>query len=124
MLIGIRLKANVTNHQRLVLSQWMGCARFIWNAKCEENRYYSAYARKYCPVGTYAPIDKKYSHFKDEDLSPWLSDCPSKILANSACNWFDTYQDFMKGRCGKPKRKKKTGSGSIYLTRGLFRFEV
>lgn len=124
MLTGIRLKANVTDHQRLVLSQWMGCARFIWNAKCDENRYHSTYARKYCPVGTYAPIDKKYSHFKDDDLSPWLSDCPSKILANSACNWFDTYQDFMKGRCGRPKRKKKTGNGSIYLTRELFRFEV
>ncbi len=124
MLTGIRLKANVTDHQRLILGQWMGCARFIWNGKCDESRYHSAYARKYCPIGTYAPIDKKYSHFKDDDLSPWLSKCPSKILANSACNWFDTYQDFMKGRCGKPRRKKKTGNGSIYLTRDLFRFEV
>jgi putative transposase len=124
MLTGIRIKANPTGHQRLILSQWMGCARFIWNAKCDENRYYSAYARKYCPIGTYAPVDKKYSHFKDDELSPWLSECPGKILANSACNWFDTFQDFMKGRCGKPKRKKKTGNGSIYLTRDLFRFEV
>ncbi len=124
MLTGIRLKANPTDHQRQVLSQWMGCARFVWNAKCDEYRYYSTYARKYCPVGTFAPVDKKYSHFKDDELSPWLSDCPSKILANSACNWFETFQDFMKGRCGRPKRKKKSGNGSIYLTRDLFRFEV
>lgn len=123
MLTGIRLKANPTSQQKLTLSQWMGCARAVWNAKCDENRYYSSYARKYCPIGTYAPIDKKYSHFKDSKLSPWLSECPSKIMANSACNWFDTYQDFMKGRCGKPRRKKKDSGGSIYLTKNLFCFE-
>nr|MDT0251337.1 helix-turn-helix domain-containing protein [Endozoicomonas sp.] len=27
MLQGIRLKANPTNRQKLILSQWMGCAR-------------------------------------------------------------------------------------------------
>ncbi|WOG29223.1 helix-turn-helix domain-containing protein [Endozoicomonas sp. 8E] len=36
MLRGIRLKANPTDQQKLVLSQWMGCARVIWNAKCDE----------------------------------------------------------------------------------------
>src|SRR6478609_69429 len=117
MLTGIRLKANPTDHQRLKLSQWMGCARFIWNAKCDENRYYSTYARKYCSIGIHAPIDAKYSHFKDGELSPWLSECPSQILRNSASNWYETYQDFLKGRCGRPRRKKKTGDGSIYLTR-------
>ncbi|WP_141735214.1 RNA-guided endonuclease InsQ/TnpB family protein [Oligoflexus tunisiensis] len=121
---GIRLKANVTDHQRLVLSQWMGCARFIWNSKCDEYRYHSVYARKYCPVGTYAPVDQQYSQFKNDELSPWLSDCPSQILRNSASNWFDTFQDFKHGRCGKPRRKKKTGNGSIHLTRELFRFDI
>ncbi len=47
MLTGIRLQANPTPHQKLVLSQWMGCARVIWNAKCDEHRYYSIFARKY-----------------------------------------------------------------------------
>ncbi len=124
MLTGIRLKANVTDHQRHILSQWMGCARFIWNAKCDEYRYHSSYARKYCPIGTFAPVDQQYSQFKSEEISPWLSDCPSQILRNSASNWFSTFQDFMKGRCGKPKRKRKSGNGSIHLTRELFRFEV
>ncbi|WP_286397328.1 helix-turn-helix domain-containing protein [Acinetobacter towneri] len=36
MLTGIQLRAYPTNHQKLILSQWMGCARFIWNAKCDE----------------------------------------------------------------------------------------
>jgi putative transposase len=95
MLTGIRLKANPTDHQRLILSQWMGCARFIWNAKCDEHRYHSSYARKYCPIGTYAPVDQQYSQFKSDEFSPWLSDCPSQILRNSASYWFDTFQDFM-----------------------------
>ncbi|WCI48156.1 helix-turn-helix domain-containing protein [Pseudomonas aeruginosa] len=47
MLTGIKLRANPTSHQKLILSQWMGCARSIWNAKVEEERYYRTYARKY-----------------------------------------------------------------------------
>lgn len=84
MLTGIKLRANPTSHQKLILSQWMGCARSIWNAKVEEERYYRTYARKYCTIGTYAPIDQTTSQFKSKELSPWLSECPSQILRNSA----------------------------------------
>jgi putative transposase len=124
MLTGIRLAAQPTSAQKLILSQWMGCARFVWNAKCQEDRYLSSYARKYLPVGTYAPIDQKYSQYKNPELSSWLSQCPSQILRNSASNWFSTYQDFLKGLCGKPKVKKKDDGGSIHLTSELFRFET
>ena len=57
---------------------------FLWNAKCEEERYYSTFARKYYPIGTYAPIDQTTSQFKNKLLTPWLYDCPSQILRNSA----------------------------------------
>jgi putative transposase len=123
MLLGIRFKANPTEHQKMVFSQWMGCARQIWNAKCDEERYYSTFARKYYPIGTYAPIDQKTSHFKSDELTPWLSDCPSQIIRNSASNWYRTFKKFIKGLCGKPKRKPKTDKGSIHLTRELFKFE-
>lgn len=123
MLMGIRLQAHPTSQQKLVLSQWMGCARFIWNAKCDEDRYLGAFARKFLPIGTYAPIDQKFSQYKDDELSPWLSQCPSQILRNSAGNWYQTYQKFLKGGCGKPKRKKKSDGGSIHLTKEVFRFE-
>lgn len=124
MILGIRLKANPTKVQQQVLSQWMGCARLIWNAKCDEERYYSTFSRKYCPIGTYAPIDQTTSQFKDKILTPWLSECPSQILRNSASNWYQTFQKFIKGQCGKPNRKPKSDKGSIHLTRELFRFEV
>ena len=124
MLLGIQLKANPTKNQKLILSQWMGCSRLIWNAKCEEERYYSTFARKYCPIGTYAPIDQTTSQFKHKLLTPWLYNCPSQILRNSASNWYQTYQQFIKGSCGKPRRKPKSDVGSIHLTRELFKFEV
>lgn len=124
MLRGVRFKANPTHKQKLILSQWMGCARFIWNAKCEEEHYFTTFARKYYPIGTYAPIDQKAAQFKNKDLTPWLYDCPSQIIRNSAVNWYQTYQKFIKRQCGKPKRKPKTDKGSIHLTRELFKFEI
>jgi putative transposase len=123
VLTGIKLKANPTAEQKLVLSQWMGCARVVWNAKVDEERYYRTFARKYYPIGTYAPIDKKAAQFKSKELTPWLSKCPSQIIRNSATNWCNTYFNFMKGLCGRPKRKRKSDKGSIYLTKELFRFE-
>ena len=121
MLQGIRLKANPTDQQRLILSQWMGCARFIWNAKCDEHRYYNTYARKFSAKR--APIDQKTSQFKSKELTPWLSQCPSQIIRNSAVNWYNTYWKHIEGLCGKPKRKGKTDKGSIHLTKELFRFD-
>lgn len=121
---GIRLQAHPTLHQKQVLSQWMGCARTIWNAKCEDERYMMRFAKRYCPIGTYAPFDQTFSQYKSKTLTPWLFDCPSQILRNSAVNWYQTYWKFIKGECGKPKRKRfKDGTGSIHITKELFRFE-
>jgi putative transposase len=123
LLTGIKLRANPTPNQKLILSQWMGCARVIWNAKVDEELYYRTFARKYYSVGTYAPIDQTTAQFKSKELTPWLSQCPSQILRNSAVNWYKTYQKFMTGACGRPKRKIKSDRGSIYLTREVFRFD-
>jgi putative transposase len=124
MLMGIKLQAHPTEEQKLVLSQWMGCARFIWNGKCQEDKYLTTFARKYLPVNTYAPINQSFARYKDKEISPWLFNCPSQILRNSATNWYQTYQKFLKGLCGKPRIKKKKDGGGIYLTRELFKFEV
>jgi putative transposase len=123
MLLGIKLKATPTDKQKESLSQWMGCANFIWNAKCGEEKYHTTFARKYSPLGTYAPVDQKAAQFKSKELSPWLYDCPSQIIRNSAVNWYQTYQKFMKGECGKPKFKPKSDRGSIHLTSEVFNFE-
>ena len=123
MLMGIKLQAHPTEVQKLILSQWMGCARTIWNAKCQEDKYLNTFARKYLPINTYPKPDQAFAQYKNDDLTPWLSQCSSQILRNSAVNWYQTYQRFFKGLCGKPRVKRKQDGGSIHLTRELFRFK-
>ena len=121
--MGIKYKASPTEKQKFILSQWMGCVRVIWNAKCEEDAYLRTFAKKYLPIGTYAPINATFSQYKNKTLTPWLSRCPSQLLRNSASRWYTTYRNFLKGRCGRPRKKKKHEGGSLYITRELFRFE-
>lgn len=66
---GIRYKAYPTAEQAEVLSQWIGCARVIWNAKCDEDRYLRTLARHCLPIKIYPKPDKSYSQFKTE-LTP------------------------------------------------------
>jgi putative transposase len=123
MLLGVSFLAHPTKNQKKIISQWIGCARFIWNAKCAEDFYLSRFAKKHLPIETYPKANQTYCQYKDRILSPWLSDCPSQILRNSSANWYATYKNFLKGLCNKPKRKKKSDKGSIFLTRELFKFE-
>ncbi len=103
----------------------MGCARFIWNAKCDEDKYYRGFARKFTPYNHYYETqDQKYSHFKSNELSSWLANCPSTIQKNSTVNWFNTLKKSIKGVCGRPRRKKKSDKGSVHLTSDLFEFRV
>ena len=125
MLMGIKMRAYPTEDQKLILSKWMGCARVIWNAKCEEWRYLSTYARKYMPVGVYADIDASYSLYKDEELTPYLSGVPSQVLRNAANLWRDTMRDWMNPKHPQrapARRKKKQSEESVYLTSELYEF--
>ncbi len=85
MQIGNRLRCYPTQAQQNVLLQWIGCQRFIYNAKVGEDRYYRSFARKSLDhTGQFAPIDQQYSQFKDAELTPWLSEVPSQLLRNGA----------------------------------------
>ena len=95
MLTGIKFRAQPTAEQKLTLSQWMGAARVVWNAKCSQWRYESTYARKYLPVRTYAEIDASYAQFKNKELTPYLFDVPSEILKDAANNWRNTMRDWI-----------------------------
>ena len=120
MLKGIKLKSHPTAKQKEILSQWMGCARYIWNAKCRTDKEQRALL---VPKGEWPIVDKTYSQYKSKEETPWIFDCPSVILRNSVSNWANTYQNFFKKQCGRPKHKKKDGRGSIQLTRELFQFK-
>ena len=119
MLTGIKLQAHPTQVQKKTLSQWMGCARYIWNAKTHEEK---ELRRILSTEDRYPKIDSSYAHFKNKEDTPWLYDVPSVVLRNSIANWYKTYQNFFKKLCGRPQYKKKDGRGSVYLTRELFDF--
>ncbi|MCB9061834.1 MAG: transposase [Halobacteriovoraceae bacterium] len=102
----------------------MGGAKFVWNAKCDEDRYLRKFARKHLSIGTYPKPDQQYSQYKDDVLSPFLKDVPSQILRNSVSNWYASYQQFFKiPERGRPKRKKHGRGMTIHLTRELFRVD-
>lgn len=124
MLMGIRFRALPTEEQKHTLSQWLGCVRMIWNAKCQEYQYHQAMSRKLAHLGSFPPIDQSYTQFKSKELTPWLFDCPSPLLRNSAANWYNTFQHYFKGFCQKPKPKKKHDNLSLHLTSELFSFEL
>jgi putative transposase len=120
MLTGIKTHFYPDHDMANALAQWIGCARVIYNAKCEEDSYLRKFSAKYLPVGTYAPADKSYSQYKTLELTPWLSQCPSQILRNSATIWHRTYNRFLDGLGGRPKRKNRVSGNYIWLTQELF----
>ena len=120
MLTGIKTHFYPDPDMAATLSQWIGCARVIYNAKCEEDAYLRKFASRYLPVGTFPPIDKSFSQYKDTQLTPWLSECPSQILRNSATIWHRTYRRFMKGQGGRPRRKTRVTGNYIWVTQELF----
>lgn len=109
-LTGIKFRAYPTSEQKRRLSQWMGCARFIYNAKCDDDKYYRTFlAHSLGLTGEQVPVDQSYSQYKSE-ITPWLKDCPSPILRNSAVIWYQAYQKYFQGLAGRPKRKKSANT--------------
>lgn len=123
MQTGRRFRIHPTLAQQRVLLAWIGCQRFVYNAKVSEDRYFRSFARKsLAHAGEFAPIDQQYSQFKTQ-LTPWLSEVPSQVLRNGAYRWKEAYARFFKGLGGRPTIQSKTGVQSVMLTRELFTFE-
>lgn len=123
MQLGTRFRCYPTAAQVQLLLQWIGCQRFIYNAKVGEDRYFRRFARQsLAHAGQHAPIDQQYSHFKT-DLTPWLAEVPSQILRNGAVLWKQSYARFFKQLGGRPCIHRKTGRQSVWLTSELFEFK-
>jgi len=123
MQIGNRFRLYPTAVQIQILLAWIGCQRFIYNAKVGEDRYFRRFARQsLAHAGQYAPIDQQYSHFKT-DLTPWLSEVPSQVLRNGAVLWKQAYGRFFSKLAGRPGIHRKTGEQSVWLTSELFVFK-
>lgn len=122
MQIGNRFRCYPTPAQEQILLQWIGCQRYIYNAKVLEDQYFRRFARKSLQhAGQYAPIDQQYSQFKTE-LTPWLSDVPSVLLRNGAVLWKQAYNRYFSKLGGRPVIHKKHGKQSVWLTSEVFKF--
>lgn len=123
MLTGVKFQAQPTEQLKLILSQWMGCQRAIWNGKVQEDFYYRGFCRKFYPKEyAYGLHDQTYSQFKDKELTPWFFDVPSQILRNAATRYYQTCINFLRGVCSRPRFHAKKDKASVYITRELFRF--
>ncbi len=124
MQIGTRFRLYPTSAQEHILMQWIGCQMHIYNAKVREDQYFRCFARKSLQLaGQHAPIDQQYSHFKDDELTPWLSAVPSQVLRNGATKWKASYSRYFQKLGGRPVIQKKHGKRSVWLTKELFEFK-
>ena len=105
------------------LSQWIGCQRFVYNARVGEDKYFRTF-RNHCLAltGQHTPTDQQYSQFKDKDLTPFLYDVPSQILRNGAYRYIQGHARFRQGLAQRPTRRKKHGRQTVMITKELFRF--
>ena len=125
MQTGYRFRCYPTPSRQAILLQWIGCQRFIYNAKVGEDRYYRAFQRKALALaGAFAPIDQEYARFKSREQTPWLYDVPSQVLRNGAVRWKQAYSRFFQKLGGRPTIQRRSGPQSVWLTNELFSFEA
>lgn len=120
---GVRFAASPSPTLARVLAQWIGCQRFVYNSKVQEDRYFSTFYRKTLAfTGEATPLDQQYAQFKDRELTPWLYDVPSQILRNGAVRWMTAKQRQLSGLAKAPAKKRAHGRQSVLITNELFRF--
>ena len=118
---GFRFRCYPAEQQAQILLRWIGCQRFIYNAKAAEDRYYRTFARKALGVPEpYPSVDQQYRRYIDADLTPWLQDVPAQVLRNGAVRWRQAYARFFRGLGARPTIKKKIGRQAIWLASELF----
>jgi len=106
------------------LAQWIGCQRFIYNGKVDEDRLFAAQRSMMLRDGVTecaTPLDQRYAQFRTE-LSPWLAEVPSQILRNGAMRWRTAKQRQLQGLARAPRRRNRTNFNSVMLTSELFEF--
>ena len=127
---GYRFRAQPDDKVAGVFLRWIGCQRFIKNAKVREDRYFRAFQKRFVAfAGQYAAVDQAYSHLigdgcgNDEARTTWLREVPSQVLRNGAALFHTGYQRFFKGLARRPTIQSKYGKQSVWLTSELFTFK-
>ena len=122
---GVRFVAKPDVVMCIVLSQWIGCQRVIYNGKVQEDQLFTDQRRMQLRSDpeekVVTPLDRQYSQFKS-DLTPWLSDVPSQILRNGSDRWFEGKQRQLKGLSKAPRTRNRNNFNSVLISNELFRF--
>ena len=124
---GVRFRAEPTAAQAQTLARWIGCQRVIYNAKVEEDRLFAAQRRmllRQDPAASVrTPLDSSYSQFKDDELTPWLSEVPSVVLRQAVCRWRDAKQRQLQGLAKAPRRRSRHNFYTVRLDADAFKAE-
>ena len=124
MQIGNRFRLYPNSQQQALLSNWIGCQRYIYNAKVEQHALDSYFTQKTLQhIGHYPILDSSMAAFKSKELTPWLHEVPAVVLRNGAYLWRQTMQGFLSGLNKKARKQKGHGEVGVWLTSELFRFE-
>ena len=123
---GVRFLALPNSEQAATLRRWIGCQRHIFSAKVEEDRLFAAQRRMMLREDADAvirtPLDRLYAQFKDDHLTPWLSDVPSQVLREGTYRWFNAKQRQLKGLAKAPRKRSRRDFNSVMLCSDLFEF--
>ena len=93
-----RIKPTVK--QQHMLSQFFGCARFIYNWGLD--RKVKAYKESKTNV-TYIQLAKELTLLKQENEHKWLNDCSNEALQQSLRCLDNAYTNFFRNKKGFPK---------------------
>ena len=121
---GVRFRAYPDAGLASTLARWIGCQRFIYNGKVNEDWLFAAQRRLEMASGNVevkTPLDQAYAHFKHRELTPWLYDVPSQILRNGAVRWMSAKQRQLKELGKAPRRRTRRDFNSVHVTAELFR---
>src|SRR5512143_2988400 len=66
---GVKFRCYPTEEQQKILSQWMGCQRFIYNSKVGEDRYFRTFRNHSLALtGIQTPVDQNTPSLKARNL--------------------------------------------------------
>jgi putative transposase len=112
---GNKFQLCLTRKQEIILLQWIGSCRFIYNAGLEHR--VASYNAQYPKRVFYSEQQDSLPQIKAEPNFFWLKDTPSQSLQFSLRNLDNAFSRFFQG-LGKFPKKKKKGSGGITFPQG------
>ncbi len=112
---GNKFQLSLTKKQEIILLQWIGSCRFVYNAGLEHR--IANYHAQYPKSVFYSEQQDSLPQIKTDPEFFWLKNTPSQSLQFSLRNLDNAFIRFFQG-LGKFPKKKKKGTGGITFPQG------